>query len=286
MKGVGIACVLIFGTIGCNSCGGAGQADNAESVPSTSESVPVGVIQGLVKLSTGAELPTYPPQRAVADRGLPEGCPPRQQGDREPVKRDGEGLLGVHVTVVNPGQDLPETTPITHEIAIEECRLTPPMIDATRGDELVVKNESSFPFVPVLGRGSFGRAVMQGQSRSFPLEQGGVYPLTCGFSAACGRSDVVVGYHSIHTQTEGGGRFRLEGVPVGSRELSAWHPLFRENTRMVEVTEGETIEVTLVLEPTETAEAETASSPDDGEAPNDGEAPGEEPPAAEDSEAG
>ena len=101
-----------------------------------------------------------------------------------------------------------------------------------------MKNESAFPFVPVLGRGAFGRAVLEGQSRTFPLEQGGVYPLTCGFSAACGRADVVVSYHAIHTQTNQGGRFRLTGVPAGSQELSAWHPLFEEKTQVVDVVEG------------------------------------------------
>ena len=265
MKGSGFAFALALGAVGCNSCGGTEpDVTSAEVVP---EVAPTGVIEGVIKLSAGAELPSYPPHRAVADRGIPDGCPPRQRGDRQPVKQDGDGLRGVHVTVVSPGADLPPATPTTHEIVIDECRLTPPLLDATRGDEVVVKNESAFPFVPVLGRGTFGRAVLEGQTRTFPLEQGGVYPLTCGFSAACGRADVVVSYHPIHTQTSQGGRFRLVGVPAGSQELSAWHPLFAEKTQVVDVVEGETSQITLVIEPLGEEATEAESSASDADEP-------------------
>ena len=249
MKGVGITVALVLGAFGCKSCGGAEQGVSGEEEASEAEITPVGVIEGVVKMAAGATIPSYPPQRAALDRGIPEGCPPRRRGDREPVQADGDGLRGVHVTVVSPGHELPPSTPTTHEILIDECRLRPALIDATRGDEVVVKNESEFPFVPVLGRGAFGRALTEGQSRSFPLEQGGVFPLTCGFSASCGRSDVIVSYHPIHTQTAELGRFRLVGVPAGSQELSAWHPLFEETTEVVEVPEGETIQVTLTVAP-------------------------------------
>ena len=121
MRSVGFTITLVFGAIGCNSCGGTDQdVTSAEVVP---EVAPIGVIEGVIKLSAGAELPSYPPHRAVADQGIPEGCPPRQRGDRQPVKRDGDGLRGVHVTVVSPGADLP---PADADHARDRDRRVPP----------------------------------------------------------------------------------------------------------------------------------------------------------------
>jgi hypothetical protein len=117
------------------------------------------------------------------------------------------------------------------------------------------------------------QALMKDETRDFPLETGGIYNVTCGFAAPCGRTDVVVVYHPVHAVTGADGHFRIENVPAGQEvELHAWHPLFEEVMARVTVAAGhtETLELTLTPVPTPEAPPETppTEGADDGPAEN------------------
>lgn len=137
-------------------------------------------------------------------------------------------------------------------IVIRDCRMTPRIVAASRGDTLVIRNEDEYPFVPRVNPIAMGfmQALMQGQSRRIELDRGGVFEADCGFGAACGVSSVVVLYHGIHATTDRDGRFRVDGVPADvDVEMHAWHPALRESSRSVRVSRGGTTTADFVLEP-------------------------------------
>jgi hypothetical protein len=167
---------------------------------------------------------------------------------------------------------------------IRDCKLTPMVVAATRGDTLEITNETDYPYMPIAGNAGMAQAIMRGESRTIPLDQGGVKGLGCTFTAPCGRAEVVVLYHPFHTLTGETGRFRLE-VPAGEEiEVHAWHPLFEEASETVTVPAGETRRLDFTLRPsdappaapsTETGTEPEASEPE-GEPASEGEAGSED----------
>jgi hypothetical protein len=250
---------------GCGSCG---QRSDEAAVPApdpeaeteaVAEPVPVGVVEGVVRLAPGAELPSYTDKDlgkgAPGTTAPPEKCPPPKKGDRQPVSHaDGGGLRGVMVNAIDFDAS-PAHEPATHEVAIRDCRLEPRLVVATRGDKLRMVNESDHPFLPRRSGDSFGQGLMKGQDRVVDLDRGGIFRVSCFMGATCGRTDVVVLYHPVHTTTGEGGRFRLENVPAGQAlTVHAWHPLFEESSAEVQVAEGETRTVEIELRPLAPAE--------------------------------
>jgi len=232
----------------------------------------LGTVEGVVRLAAGASLPRYTLAEVgrTPDRpALPEGCPPPTEEDLTPVRLGDEGLSPVMVTATgNPEAffaALPsERPPRERTVRIEACRLEPRLVSATRGDTLLVVNDSPYPFLPTFGRIPFMQALPRGEGRREVLGQGGVFPLTCGFAAPCGRSEVVVVYHPVHTVTDATGRFRLEGVPADQEiEIHAWHPLFEEAVATVRVAPGGTQHVELRIGPAARGAAPTPSVSED-----------------------
>ena len=255
MRCVVAVCLLVL--VGCDGC----EKDEAKPVEEGAEKVEapshVGVIEGVVTLAAGAELPSYPLAKGPE---TPEACPPATEADRQPVTlaEKGRGLAGLLVSVTGFEESVPHE-PETHEIRIEDCRLTPSLVAATRGDELVVTNKTDYPFLPVSGKAAFARGLLKDESRTIPLERGGVTSVTCAFASPCGRTDVIVQYHPLHDITGEGGRFRIEGVPVGEGgaklRVHAWHPLFEEASTELRVAAGETARVELTTAPADLADA-------------------------------
>ncbi len=275
---------------GCGSC--RGERPGSQTPESTAEAnasegpegpAPlrrVGVVRGRVRLAEGAELPMYPPE-ALAGGGpmaeLPAECAGVDpEAGRRPVTLEEGGLENVMVTATGDQERffaaLGTWEPQEREVRIRACRLQPPLVTATRGDTLVLSNESDYPFMIAVGRTSFMEGLLKGTPRRIALDRGGVQAIRCGFAAPCGRTDVVVVYHPVHTVTEAGGRFELE-VPADQEvELHAWHPLFRDASVTVSVPRGERREVELVLTPNEAALGEAASSSQEEPATPAGEA--------------
>lgn len=221
---------------------------------------PVGSVEGVVRLAAGAELPSYLPIDWTGRGARPETCPPVRQGDRTPVRMDEDrNLVGLMVAVDATALDETEVAPrapVTHELTIRECRLQPMFVAAVRGDKLRITNEDEYPFLPArLGDAQF-QALLQGQSREFPLDEGNVLQFECAFAAPCGSADVVVSYHPLFALTGDGGKFRIDGVPANrALRIVAWHPLFLESAVSVNLATGETETVQIEISPAPRPEA-------------------------------
>lgn len=216
-----------------------------------------GVVKGVVRLAEGATLPSY--AQKDMERGIlqhtkrgewPKSCTPPKEADKQPVKLTGDGLLaGVMVAGSNFKGAKPRP-PKTFEVAIRDCRLDPALVVAMKGDRIVIKNEVDFPFMPTTGTEKVARTLMPGQQFDVPLDRGGLQAILCGFTAPCGRTDVIAVYHPVFAVTDEQGRFSLPDFPTDQKvQLNAWHPLFAEAHIEVQVGQGETKEVVLTLTP-------------------------------------
>jgi len=237
----------------------AGPEASASAVRSKPPATPVEtVLVGRVRIEPGRELPSYRSEQlerrvlahVKADKGFPDVCSPESPEDRRPVSLTPDGyLIGVMLAASEFSETEP-AAPTTRQIHIRDCRLTPNLVVARVGDTLRITNDSAFPLLPGLGSDSFNQALIQGQSRDMKLATGGVKSLRCGFSAPCGRSDVVVLSHSYFAVTDGQGEFRIEGFPADETvRINAWHPLFEDVSADVRVSRGEEKRIELTLSP-------------------------------------
>lgn len=218
--------------------------------------VATGIVEGRVVIAEGAELPSYPiemmPAATATDVPV-EDCSPPKTTDRQPVTlgADGRGLMGALVAAAN-FRATPASTPRVRDVVIRDCRLSPMFVDATLGDTLRIKNEGTYPHVPVIpGVGAVQQAIVPGSTVEHVLSEAGLKTIGCGaFGANCGRLDYIVMLHPVHTTSGAEGRFRLENVPANEDvTINAWHPLFRAAEARVRVSPGETRTVELVLIP-------------------------------------
>ena len=237
---------------GCESCGEPAEPADSAEAPSSSTRPGTAVIEGVVRLAPGAELPreTLNPMVAPQNRPeLPEHCTPPQERDREPVRQvRGDHLAGMVVAVSDFSVEVPHE-PVTHEITIRDCRLTPSTIVATRGDRLRLVNETNYPFMPELGGGMM-TALLHQRDREVELARAGMRTLACGFTASCGRALIVTQYHPLHAVTDETGRFRIENVPANEElRIDAWHTLFNEAGEALTLSPGETREIEIVVTP-------------------------------------
>ena len=218
---------------------------------------PVGVIEGVVKLTEGDTLPSFPPRlmmRQVLNltqpAPMPASCPAETDADRQPVRLTAEGGLAGVMLAVTGYSRVEKRPPITHEIVIENCRLKPMFLVATKDDLLRVRSDTDYPFMPDLGDSNILQTLIKGQEKVVRLEQGGTRTILCGFTAPCGRTDVVILHHSLYTITDERGAFRIEKVPAGeSVTVNAWHPLFRAADSVVSVQPNEVRQVSFKLSP-------------------------------------
>ena len=273
----------------------ASQGDSEENTAETevpAGEATVGTVSGHVRLAEGFALPAYPLEAlsgSQATSPLPEHCAPIGEDDRYPLALgESRGLRGMMVAATAADADefteqLGETEPKQHVVTITDCRLTPKLITATKGDQLVVRNETQHPFLPRLGPSAFMQGVQNGETVEFTMERGGVSPLLCGFGSPCGRADVVVLYRPVHTVTEDDGAFELPNVPAGMPvTIRAWHPIYGPVDASVEVTleEGGSETLELVITPPVVAATEVDSDSD-----SDADSDSEQPTAEGDTEA-
>jgi hypothetical protein len=250
-----LAGFALLGTIaGCSSCG---DAKKSSAAPAASKApLAKAVVEGVVRLAPGAELPSYPPEQMekkvvrVGAEAPPDVCTPPKVTDRQPVRLTSDGLLAGVMLAPSGFSHQPERAPLVHDVTIEDCRLTPSLVVAMKGDSLRVRNTVNYAFMPSYDQGPMVRTLTPGQTYDVPLSKPGVLPLLCGFTATCGRTDVVVLMHPYYAVTDAQGKFRFEDFPAGEPvSLSAWHPLFQEAKIQLEVAPGEHKQVELVLMP-------------------------------------
>ena len=247
--------LFVLALCACDGCGGSRPSVESSSAP-TPPPAP-SVLEGVVRLAPGAQLPHFSieeMEKKVLDHvtrdKLPEVCSAPKNSDREPVKLTDDGLLAGVMLAASQFSSSELRAPRIHEVSIRDCRLTPSLVVAMRGDSLRIKNEVNYPFMPSFGKSTYVQTLTPGQQKDFILEQGGVKPVLCGFTAPCGRTDVIVLYHSVYAVTDAEGKFRIEDFPPDETiEINAWHPLFQEAKLSVNVPAGQTKKIELILTP-------------------------------------
>jgi hypothetical protein len=269
MHATKVPCIaLLLALSGCGSCGprpdGTAAPDTEEATEPAKPDVPVGIVEGVVRLAEGTALPFYPepPPPKMPPSPRPDFCPPPKRSDRQPVSLGAnQGLQGLMVNAID-FKASPAHEPVTHEVVVRDCMLEPRLVVATRGDKLRVRNETNHPFLPKFITDAFTQALAKGQDRLVDLDRGGVHQFGCFLGSTCGRTDVIVLYHPVHTTTGKDGRFRLANVPANQDlTVHAWHPLFDESSAPVKVAPGKTVQVEITLTPRTDLEPE-AEHPD------------------------
>ena len=215
------------------------------------------ILTGYVRLAEGAQLPAYASQDLARQplhvrppSAVPPECARAIEAARRPITLSGEGRLAGVVVAASDFTRFREREPSVHRVAIRGCRLQPAVVAAMAGDTLALENEDSFPFEPLLGPAFSARPLAPGRRVLLPLAGGKVESIQCTRTAPCGRTDVVVFQHPVHTLTDARGEFRIEGFPPSELvRVSAWHPLFEESQTFVWVEPGAAVSVELVLEP-------------------------------------
>jgi hypothetical protein len=250
---------LVAYSVAVSACGCGKKAPDKQAAPAAAPRRAPAVLIGSVRLAPGHELPSYTPEQMeravlahVKGGTFPEICTPPKTADRTPVRQTPDGkLIGVMLAAseFSPRTAQPAAAR-AHEITIKDCRLTPTIVVARIGDSLHVKNEVNYPLLPGMGTDSFNQTLNQGQSRDIALDTGGVKLLMCGFTAPCGRTDIIVLAHPFAAVTDEKGEFRIDDFPADETlRLNAWHPLFSETSITTRVASGETKRVELVLTP-------------------------------------
>lgn len=257
-RGTAVAGAFALLAVACGEEAGTGTTEPPPTAPATSapdpDALAMGTVEGIVRLAPGAALPSFPTNPMVASgpaAALPSDCAPPSDRDRQPVQVGASGgLTNLVIVATGDADHWPDSPgPRTHQARIENCRLTPSVLVAERGDTIHFENPTTFPFFPDLGTG-FSRALLPSDPLDLLLDQGGVRTIQCAFSNACGRMDVVTIYHPVHAVTDGEGRFRLTNVPAGQDvRITAWHPLFQEASAQTRVEAGGTATVELTIEP-------------------------------------
>lgn len=229
----------------------------AEAAKPPSRRGPVGTLIGQVELAPDAQLPEYAPidltrkpLDATEQARVPPNCSAANLLARTPVHRTPSGLLSGVVVAASDFTRMRERAPQVHKVWIENCLLRPATIAATGGDTLQLVNTDEFEFEPLLGPTYRPRGLSQGEKLTFPLIGGGIDSLICSPQAACGRTDLVVFFHTVHAVTDADGAFQLTNFPAAENvRVTAWHPLFEPSETFVWLNPGEQTRLTLVLTP-------------------------------------
>jgi hypothetical protein len=276
MRATVLVAMVLIGATSCRGCSPAAPAPapSPSAAPSESApkpSTPKSVVEGSVRLAEGFALPSYRAEGMekkvldhVSGAALPGSCTPFEPSDRQPVKLTSGGHLAGIMLAASKFSHQPRRPPRVHDVVIRNCRLEPALVVAMKGDTLRVRNEVDYPFMPGLGQQPVARTLARGQTQDQVLDTAGVNTLLCGFTAPCGRTDVIVMLHPYYAVTDATGRFRFDEFPTGEPvSLNVWHPLFQESKQDLRVEPGahQDLEFTLtpIAQPIETPQ------PDRGE---------------------
>jgi len=274
---LGTLVALLGSTSACDSCSHKAKSTPEKSITtshsahleSEEKAAPVGVVEGVITLKQGTSIPAYPEeqmtQQVLRSRPTqtPEICTAANLSDRQPVKLTQETKLAGVLIAASKLKHAPMREAKIHDVVIEDCRLKPSFVAAQKGDKLRIRNLTDFPFMPQFGKSAFMETLLKGQEKVIDLDQGGlVGAVLCGYTASCGRTDVIVLYDAIHAVTDERGHFRIENYPAGQESLvNVWHPLFQETSTSVTLTPGETKTLEIELSPLEKYTVEESEPP-------------------------
>lgn len=271
---------LVLWLCGCQ-CGegpgeGSGAAEPGTRGASEGAALPMGTVEGIVRLAAGEEPPRYATSglSVGGPTPLPEECTPESAADREPMAlAPDRGIASVPVIAMGDPTRWPDVgRPSTVNVRIHDCRLQPTVLTATVGDVLRIENDLVYPFFPGVSgvETGFTQAVLPGEPREVELDRARPMTLECTVTTGCRRAEILVLGHPVHTVSTEGGRFTLAVPADQDVELVAWHPLLRETSIHTRVAEGETVTVEITvsgLPPAEPTPPEPALPP--GERPED-----------------
>jgi hypothetical protein len=209
-----------------------------------------------VRLADGESLSSWPdalmPRPPGDPVARPDLCGPPKLADKQSARMADPGTRALSGVLIAPVgfQWAPPRRAVTHELAIRDCMIDRPFLDATLGDRIRLTNETDYPFLPTGGEGpGVTQALMRGQSREFTLDRPGPRTVACNaFGLACGRADVMVLAHPLHATTGADGRFRIEQVQANQDlRIHAWNPLLQETSQTVRLNPGETRTLEFVM---------------------------------------
>ena len=218
---------------------------------------PVGTLIGEIILAPGTQLPAYTPfdlvRRTLRVSDLPKPpseCTEANETARTPVTLTPEGRLRGIVIAASDFTRVRERKPKEHLLHIEHCRLQPNIIAAQGGDVLKLDNRDEFEFEPLIGPAYEGRGLPRGKPWPIPLVASGIDSVQCSLRAPCGRADLLVFHHPVHTISDDTGQFRIDNFPAGELvRVTAWHPLFEPTETFVWLDPGQESTVKLQLTP-------------------------------------
>jgi hypothetical protein len=218
---------------------------------------PVGTLNGEVFLAPDAPLPAYTsldlvrrPLRVHSLPDPPSECGPANEAARYAVTLTAEGRLRGVVIAASDFTRVRERKPMRHKLRIEHCRLQPTMIAAQGGDILELENLDDYGFEPLIGPSYEGRALRRGKTLEHVLIASGIDIVQCTLGAPCGRADLLVFHHPVHTVSDETGRFSIAHFPAGELvRVTAWHPLFEPTETFVWIEPGQQTSVKLQLTP-------------------------------------
>lgn len=218
---------------------------------------PMGTLIGEVVLAPGAQLPAYTsldlvrrPLRVHHLPDPPNECAEANEAARSAVTLAPGGRLHGVVVAASDFTRVRERKPTRHKLRIEHCRLQPSVIAAQGGDILELENRDAYDFEPLIGPTFKGQVLRRGKTLERPLISSGIDIIQCTLGAPCGRTDVLVFHHPVHTVSDQAGRFRIENFPAGELvRVNAWHPLFEPTETFVWIEPGQETTVKLQLTP-------------------------------------
>ena len=239
----------------------------------------MGTIRGRILLSPDSELPKVAREAYWGGKQAPnsEKCSPPKLEDYTPVKMvKDRALAGLMVSATGDPKTFLKSVPNIEAqnrfVSIEDCRMKPRLIVATRGDYVHLTNHTKAPFVPTFGPSPFNAALLPTQTKSWQTKRGGVSEVACKFGMSCGKTDVVVVYHPVHTISKADGTFELRVPSDQEIEIHAWHPLFSDVGKKLTVKSGETLEVTMSISAKPAAPSQEEPTPPTKAAPTEKEA--------------
>ena len=272
---------LSFAACGPREAPASGAAANAPAKapePPPPAPPPTGTLVGVVRFAEGTAPSSWPealmPRPPGSPVQRPEVCGPPKLVDTQSARVADPATRAVSGVLIAPTgfSWAPPPTPVTHEVAIRDCMLDIPFLDATVGDRVRLTNETDYPFLPTGGEGpGITQALVKGQTREFTLGRVGPRTLACNaFGAACGRTDVMTLVHPLHAVSGADGRFRIERVQANVElRVHAWNPLVEESVQTVRLAPGETKTLEFVVRPA-TVQAPPAAPPGPPRDPREG----------------
>jgi hypothetical protein len=218
---------------------------------------PVGTLIGEVLLAPDSQLPAYTrldlvrrPLRVHSLPDPPSECAQANEAARTAVTLTPEGRLRGVVIAASDFTRVHERKPKHHKLKIEHCRLQPTVITAQGGDILELENHDLYDFEPLIGPGYAGSTLPRGKTLERPLVASGIDIVQCSLGAPCGRADLLVFHHPVHTVSDDAGKFRIANFPAGELvRVTAWHPLFEPAETFVWIEPGKQSSVKLQLTP-------------------------------------